>query len=376
MPLRRDGEVVVSSVGLVTSGGVGVSEAWSALREGRGAPAAITLFPEGLLPGAMGFEVPGWKSERISKDRRLAYYTRAAQFALKASLECLEGMSPEGRERLGVIVGTRYSTVNNGLQLLDEPGFMTPIKFLSTLPSSTPTNVSLYLGSHGITTAVSSSWAGTEALSCARDLVATGQAEAVLAGGAEQLSPEGYAGCLLAGALPGAAGEGGLVPGEAAAMLLVETRRSAIASGRAPLAKMAGVGAAFAPVPGVAPAVDAGRRAIEAALADAALTPSDVDAVFLGASGHREPDAISRGVVAAVFGSDRPLLVALKARLGETFGAFGAVAAAAGALSLRDGVVPGGAQPPRCHTILIHDHGCDGGHGALVLRHPAPDAFT
>ena len=376
MPLKRGEDVVISRVGLVTGGGVGCDKAWSALREGRGVPAAISVFPQGLLDGATGFEVPGWSAELISKDRRLAYYTRAAQFALKASLECLEGWAPSDRERVGVIVGTRYSTVNNGLQLLDEPGFMTPIKFLSTLPSSTPTNVSLYLGLHGITTAVSSSWAGAEALSCARDLVAAGHLEAVLAGGAEELSPEAYAGCRLAGALAGASGEGGLIPGEGSAMLLLETARRAAAAGRIPLARLAGSGAAYAPRAGTAPAVEAGRRALEAALADAGVAASHIDAVFLGANGHPEQDEISRGVMAAVFGGDCPLLVAPKAWLGETFGAAGAVAAAAAALSLRDRVLPGGMRPPRCRTILIHDYGCDGGHAGLVLRDPELGAFT
>jgi 3-oxoacyl-(acyl-carrier-protein) synthase len=371
---RRD--VVISRIGLVTGAGVGSAPAWDALRAEKREPSAIRVFPAGLLDGAFGFEVPGWSPDAISKDRRLAYYTRAAQFALKASIECLDGLSAGERDRLGVVVGTRYSTVNNGLQLLEEPGFMTPIKFLSTLPSSTPTNVSLFLGLHGITTSVSSSWAGAEALCCARDLVASGQLAAVLAGGAEELSPEVYAGCQLAGVLAGALGEGGLVPGEAAAMVLLESAAHAAAAGRAAFATLAGTGAAHAPRPGLAAAVDAGRRALLAALTDAGAAPGDVDAVFLGANGQAEQDEISRGAIAAVFGGAPPALVAPKAWLGETFGAAGAVAAAAAALSLRDGVLPGGARPARCRTVLVHDYGCDGGHAGLVLRHPDPKPAT
>lgn len=370
MPLKRRGDVVVSRVGMVTSGGVGIDEAWSAMRDGRGTPSPITFFPPGLLTEPMGFEVPGWKAARFWKDRKLAYYTRAAQFALKASEECLEGVPAQERSGIGVIVGTRYATVNNVRQLLEEPDFMTPIKFLSALPSSTPTNVSLSLGLHGITTAVSSSAAGVEALICARDLVATGQARSLLAGGAEELGPEAYAGCLIARAVAGAAGEGGLVPGEAAAMVLVESRETAAEAERSPLAWIAGSGAAFAPNYGTTAGVDAGARALAAALAEAGIPPTDVDAVFVGANGHAQQDEISRGVIARVFGAQRPVVVALKAWVGETFGAFGALAAGAAALSLRDTIVPGGVQPPRCRTILIHDYGCDGGHAGLILRHP------
>ena len=345
-------------------------EAWSALREGRGAPVPITIFRAGLLDGATGFEVGNWKAERFWRDRKIAYYARASQFALKASEECLEGVSARERHDLGVIVGTRYSTVSNGLQLLDEPDFMTPIKFLGALPSSIPTNVSLSLGLHGITTSVSSSAAGLEALGCARDLIGSGHALALLAGGAEELSAEVYAACRMMGALAGRSGEGGLIPGEAGGMLLLETPEHAAAAGRAPLARIAGTGAAFAPKEGVAPAIDAGRRALEGALAEARLDPADIDVVFLGANGHPMLDQVSRGAVAKVFGRERPVLVAPKAWLGETFGASGAVAAVAAALSLGEGVLPGGLRPPRCQSILIHDYGCEGSHAGLVLRHP------
>ena len=92
--------------------------------------------------------------------------------------------------------------------------------------------------------------------------------------------------------------------------------------------------------------------------------------MFLGANGHPVLDQVSRGAVAKVFGRERPVLVAPKAWLGETFGASGAVAAVAAALSLGEGVLPGGLRPPRCQSILIHDYGCEGSHAGLVLRHP------
>ena len=373
MELTRAQDVVVTRVGLVTSGGVGVDAAWTALREDRAGPAPVQSFPADMFGDVSGFEVAGWKADRFWRDRKVSYYTRAAQFALKASEECLLGLAAEERERLGVVVGTQYSTIHNGHRLLDEPGFMTPIKFLSTLPSSTPTNVSLSLGLRGITTAVSSSAAGLEAVVYARDLIVSGHAPALLAGGAEELSPEVYAGCRLAGVVAGVAESGGLTPGEAGAMLLLEERRHAEAAGRTPLAWIAGVGASHAP--GRAPgqgggdAVAAGRRAMAAALDGAGVSPHEIDCVFAGANGFPPFDEVEHSALTRVFGEQPPPRVTLKARVGETFGAFGAVAVAAAVLSLRDGVAPGG--PPMRHgAVLIHDYGCDGSHAALVLRHP------
>ena len=68
-------------------------------------------------------------------------------------------------------------------------------------------------------------------------------------------------------------------------------------------------------------------------------------------------------------------MVALKAWTGELFGAFGAVAAAAGALALRDGVLPGGRAAAGLDTVLVHDFSCEGNHAALVLTRRAARAW-
>lgn len=370
-------EIVVTRVGAVTGAGVDSSAMWSALCEGRGAPGPVR-FATDLIGEEVGFEVPEWKADRFWRDRKVSYYTRAAQFALKATEECIEPLGKEERSRLGVVIGSQYATVHNCHRNLDEPTFMTPIKFLSALPSSTPTNISLALGLRGITTSLSSSAAGLEAIGYARDLIASCHAPSLLAGGTEELSPEIYAGGRLAGVLPEAPGAPGLVPGEAAAVLLLEKRAHAEAQGREPLACLAGMGTAYAP--GRAPgkgggdAIDAGRRAFEAGLAEARVEPDEIDAVFVAANGHRGLDNVERGVLASVFGQRPPATVALKARLGETFAAFGALAAVAGALSLRHRRLPGARTPERLRVVAVHDFGCEGNHAALILRRP--DAGT
>jgi len=381
-------DVVVTDVGLVTSAGIGREAAWQALREGRSGLKDIALFATAEFTTRRAYEVAPWSPTAYWKSRSVAYFSRSTQFAYKAAEECLESVEPERRAPLGVVLGSQFSTVHNYHKLLEEPDFMTPIKFLGTLPSSIPTNVSIACGLRGISTALSSSVAGLHALAYAADFVRSGYAEALLAGGAEELSRDVYGGCHIARSLAGQDGgeeacrplhaaHNGLVPGEGSAVLLVESAAGAAASNRAALAAIAGWGTAYAPglVPGHRnrEAADAGVRAIEQALADAGVRPADVGAVFTGANGVPDGDDVAAEVIARTVGGGVPV-VALKAWTGEMFGAFGAVAAAAGALALRDGVLPGGRPAPGLDTVLVHDFSCEGNHAAMVLTRPAARA--
>jgi 3-oxoacyl-(acyl-carrier-protein) synthase len=370
-------DVVVTQVGLVTSGGVGRDAAWQALVEGRSGLKEISLFPTTQFATHKAFEVAPWQPATYWRSRRVAYFTRSTQFAYKAAEECLEAVAPEARAALGIVLGSQYSTIHNYHKLLEEPDFMTPVKFLGTLPSSIPTNVSIACGLRGLSTALSSSVAGLHSLAYAADLVRGGYCSAVLAGGAEELSCDVYGGCHLAQVLAGQSGgeeecrpldpaRNGLVPGEGSAVLLVEAAASAAEGGRGALARVAGSGTAYSPGRREDVAVEAGCHAIAAALCEAGLRASDVGAVFSGANGTPDGDDVAARILERTFGGDVPI-VALKAWTGEMFGAFGALAIASGALALRDGVLPGGRRPADLRAVLVHDFSCEGNHAALVL---------
>lgn len=382
-------DAVVTGVGLVTSAGIGREAAWQALLEGRSGLKDIGLFPTDEFSTHRAYEVAPWSPASYWKSRSVAYFSRSTQFAYKAAEECLESVPKEARGALGVVLGSQFSTVHNYLKLLEEPDFMTPIKFLGTLPSSIPTNVSIACGLRGISTALSSSVAGLHALAYAADLVRDGYCEALLAGGTEELSRDLYGGCHLARTLAGQDGgeeacrpldpaHNGLVPGEGSAVLLVESPTGAAAAGRDALAALKGWGTAYAPglVPGHKnrAALEAGTRAIEQALCDAGLTAADIGAVFTGANGVPEGDEVATQVLARTFSGHVPV-VALKAWTGDLFGAFGALAAAAATLALGSGVLPGGRPAPGLQAVLVHDFSCEGNHAALVLTRPAGGVF-
>jgi 3-oxoacyl-(acyl-carrier-protein) synthase len=375
--------VAITRVGLVTSAGVGAAAVWQALLDGRVEPVPVRTFATEEFATRMAYEVRDWKPADFWASRMVAYYTRSAQFALKAAEECLDGIPLGDRDSLGVVLGTQFSPVHNVHKTLDEPEFMTPIKFLSALPSSTPTSVSLTCRLHGVATSVSSSVAGLEAVNYAADLVRLGYYPALLAGGAEELSRDVYGGCHLTGVLAGRNGgpesclpfapeRDGMVLGEGSAVLLVEDARHVATAGRTPLAYLGGTGSTSSPglLPGFddPSALEAGCRAIAGALEGTGLQAADIDAVFSGANGSREGDALALQILESSFAGGVPPIVALKAWTGETFGAFGALACATAALALRDQRLPGGTST-RLRNVLVHDYSCEGNHSAIVIQH-------
>ena len=360
--------VAVTGLGLVNAGGDETAACWRSLGAPASPPAPLGRFP---LPGICeppSREVPGWEPARYWGRRRAAYLTRSAQFALRASEECIGALDDAERRELGVVVGTHLASVHHFGELLAEPDFMTPLKFLATLPSSTPTNVSIACGFTGVSTAVSSPVAGLEAVTYGADLVRDGYHDAVLAGGAEELSPELYAGCARAGLTANGRrrprGPASLVLGEGAAMLLLERADRARAQGRQPLAVVAGWAATHAP-PGTGAAAEAAGRAVGGALADAGVEPAAVDLLVTGGAGpRRHRRRVARAVAAALAGRAVPT-IAPADWWGESLGASGATAVAVAAGALAGRVPLAGVPRPEC--VVVHDAGWDGSHAAIVL---------
>jgi 3-oxoacyl-(acyl-carrier-protein) synthase len=158
-------------------------------------------------------------------------------------------------------------------------------------------------------------------------------------------------------------------------------------AGRAPLAYLAGAGSTHSPglLPGFDDpwAVAAGCRAIADALDGSGLRADEIDAVFTGANGSREGDAVALRILERAFDRGVPPIVALKSWTGETFGAFGALACATAVLTMRDQRLPvgrdqerdqrlrGGPAPARLRNVLVHDYSCEGSHSAMVVQHAA-----
>lgn len=264
---------------------------------------------------------------------------RTGQLAIIAGQRALaaSGWSPARRaeHEVGLVLGTMFGSVHT-ISAFDRrgmeagPKYVKPLDFANSVINAAAGQAAIWLDLRGVNATMSGgSVAGLQALGQGCELVRTGRCDAVLAGGAEELSFEGFhafqqAGLVSSGELPVpfGAGRDGFVPGEGAAFLMLEDADSAAARGVEALAEITGHGTAYDPSQGR----DAGslaaalERAIRLALDDAGTVAIDV--VSSGASGLPVADAAEAGALAALF-EDAVPVTAVKSRLGESFGAAG-----------------------------------------------------
>src|SRR6202044_2159283 len=136
--------------------------------------------------------------------------------------------------------------------------------------------------------------------------------------------------------------------GEGAALLAIEPLAFAQERGKRVLAEVSGYGTSFVPPTHesslVHPSTEAMARALAAAIADAGLTPADVDVVASGVSGLRAFDRAELDAIERVLGKDTPV-ASPKSLLGETLGASGAMAMAM-AVGWLGGTAPESPAPP------------------------------
>ncbi|MCW2712960.1 MAG: 3-oxoacyl-(acyl-carrier-protein) synthase 2 [Frankiales bacterium] len=337
----------------------------------------VAAFEEGLLNGRSGVhlldgpefaDLPARLAATVDLTGRLERVEartldRVQQVALVAAREAwAHAGTPEvDPERLAVVVG---SGIGGALTILSQdavlrekgPRRVSPHLVPMLMPNGPAATVGLEIGARaGVHCPVSACASGAEALAYALDLLRSGRADVVVAGGAEAcVHPLPLAGFAQMRALstrhdePEAAsrpydkGRDGFVLGEGSGILVLETEAHAAARGARVHARLAGAGLASdahhvtAPDPSGAGAA----RSIAAALRDAGLGPEDVGHINAHATSTPLGDLAEARAFATALGSHRPPVTATKSNTGHLLGAAGAVEAIAAVLALRSGVVP------------------------------------
>ena len=356
--------VVVTGAGALSPLADSPAGLHAALCEQRSALKPIELFP---LNGALGKagphsagEIRPFEPKDYLGDRNIRPVDRTARLLLVAAQHALEsaGWTQERRaaHEIGLVLGTTFCSVRTiaefdrrALQL--GPSYASPLDFANSVINAAAGQAAIWHNLRGVNSTVAAGEAsGLLALSYATDLIRSGRADAVLAGGAEELCYESFAGFYCAGRLgavrpiPFDARRDGFALAEGAALLTLEDAESAERRGARILAEIRGHGEAFDITAGDQDsAADAVARAIRLALDDAAVDPQDLDVLSLSANGGVRADrAEARGVASALGaqGSARPV-AAVKAMLGEAMGASGGFQAVSLLGMFQDGAVPG-----------------------------------
>jgi 3-oxoacyl-[acyl-carrier-protein] synthase II len=364
-PKRR---VAVTGLGLVTPVGNDVATAWANILAGVSGARPIDIFDTEAFATKFSASVQGFdpsdcvSPKDVKKMDVFVHYgmAAAAQAVADAGLEGVEGLD---RERVGVSIGSGIGGLpnieNQHKNLLNSgPRKVSPFFVPSTIINMIAGNVSIRFGYKGPNLcAVTACTTGTHNVGDAARLIEYGDADVMVAGGAEMATcPLGLAGFGSARALstrnddpaaasrPWDANRDGFVLGDGAGIMVLEEYEHARARGATIYAMLAGYGMSGDAHHMTLPSAngEGAARCMQAALKNAGLSPNDVDYInahgtSTGAGDRAETDAIK-----TVFGSraDTVSISSTKSMTGHLLGAAGGIEAVFSVLAMRDGVVP------------------------------------
>jgi 3-oxoacyl-[acyl-carrier-protein] synthase II len=358
--------VVVTGLGATTPVGATVAETWDAILAGRSGARTMTFdwVEKYDLPVHFAATIKTPPSEVLSKveTRRL---DPSAQYAMIASREAwADAGSPEVEpERLAVAIGTGIGGVWTLLDQWDNlrekgPRRVFPLAVPMLMANSPAGNVSLELGARaGAHATVSACASGAEAMGFALEMIRSGRADVVVAGGTEAaVHPLPFAGFSAMQALskrndeperasrPYDTGRDGFVLGEGAAVIVLESEEHARARGARIYAELAGVGMSAdshhiaAPEPEGAGA----SRAMVEAVERGDLTAADIVHINAHATSTPVGDVAESNAIRRAFGdaADGMPVSATKSMTGHLLGAAGALEGVLTVLALHHRIAP------------------------------------
>lgn len=397
-------QIVITGAGVVSALGAGLADFQAALYAGR------TALGKGeLVHGYSTAAIPGFSPQTWLGEKGLRPLDRTARLlcvALHLAMENaqLRLVTESGSDAdVGLVCGTMLGSVHSiasfdWVGITEGPQFVSPMEFPNTVICSQGGQAAIRFKLGGVNSTICTGLSsGLCALGYAAEFLRLGRARALFAGGVDELCEETLLGFAKAGAiskrgvaLPFAPARDGLVLGEGAALVVLEPRGNGKRNGGIAIS---GFGSAYD-----AHGTDSDRvrpsgaqAAIEQALTQAGIQPSDVTCIVSGASGSRAGDERESIALRAVFDQRLSTIptCAPKAALGETMGSWGAmgvIVAAAGLLKrcLPPTVAPENtehelcisrqAQPVHGDYALITAFSGAGDNAALVLQRLRSDA--
>ena len=367
--------VVITGMGMVTPLGFGVDHNWKSILDGKSGIGPIEGFdvsdiscriagqvPTGDEDGALNMDDHILPKEQRKLDKFIQFGLVAAQEAVEDSGWVAE--TDEEKERTGVMIGSGIGglqTIVETSNLMNEKGpkRISPFFIPSALINLISGHVSIKYGfkgpNHAVVTACST---GAHAIGDASRLIMFGDADVMVAGGAEaaicRLGVAGFAAARAlssgynddpqAGSRPWDKGRDGFVMGEGAGVLVLEEYEHAKARGAKIYGEVKGYGLSGDAHHITAPAEDGngGYRAMQSALRNAGLDAADID--YINAHGTSTPlgDLIEAGAVRRLLGDaiETVSMSSTKSATGHLLGAAGAIEAIYTTLAIKTGDLP------------------------------------
>ena len=408
-----DKRVVVTGMGMVSPLGIGVKENWDAICQGKSGIGPITRFDISDFPSKIAGEVKGFnpedyvdKKETKKMDIFIHYALASGMMALKDSQLKID---ESNADRVGVLVGAGLgglSTIEKYHTILLEQGpkKISPFFIPMLIVNLAPGQISIYFGARGPNSSVVTACAtGNHSIGEAARIIQRGDADAMIAGGAEStITPLAVGGFSSMRALstrnsdperasrPFEKDREGFVIAEGAGLLLLEELEHARKRGAPIHAEIIGFGCngdayhISAPSPnGIGAA-----RCMEVAMKDAKINYTDVD--YINAHGTSTPlNDLSETMAMKTVFKDRAKKIAVsstKSMTGHLLGAAGGVESIFSILAIKNGIIPPTINyetpDPECdldyvpnvpreakvRTVMSNSFGFGGTNATLIFR--------
>ncbi len=351
--------VVISGVGVLSGIGANRAEFLQALREGRHGFAPIQTADMEGIRFQLGAEVKGYDPLQHFAAKDADMMDRFAQFAVVAAREAVAQSGIEWtqaeREDTAIVTGSCVGGKNS-----EDAGFVElyklgrprvhPMTIPKTMANGGASALSMEFGITGPAYTVSTACASsTHALGQAFWMVRHGQCEVALAGGSEAPFSRGILKAWEAmrvvspvACRPFSKDRSGMILGEGAAMMVLESLEHCVARGGRPLAEVVGFGMSSDAHHITQPSAEGGAKAIRSALKDAGLAAEAVGYVNAHGTGTSANDSTETRALHLALGehAQRVAVSSTKSMHGHALGAAGAIEAAAVVLSVREGWIP------------------------------------
>ncbi len=417
-------------MGWITPLGLDIESVWQRILRGESGVEPTFRFDASTFPTRFSAQVKGYDWRKYVRDPHLhgqvgdhaAYALGAAAQAWQSS--GLEGFAGLDRERMGIYLGggegvpdfEHYVAANLGgwnaqTRRIDAAawaavakGCMNVAREVGQEPNMPVTHLALEFGAMGPThNCLTACAASTQAIGEATEILREGDADVMITGGTHtMIHPLGVTGFNRLTALstrnddcqhaarPFDRHRDGFVMGEGAGMIILETLDHARARGANILAEVVGYGSsadAFR-ITDIPEDGHGARASMQQALADAGLTPADIDYISAHGTGTKENDSTETGAVKSVLGerSRQVPMSSVKSMLGHLIAAAGAVELITCVLAIRDQMlpptmnlsdpdpacdmdyVPNAARQAPCHVCLSNSFGFGGQNDTIIIK--------
>jgi nodulation protein E len=356
--MTKSSRVFVTGMGAVSALGVGIGPLWHAVREGQSGVRGIEMprTVDQLIHKAAHF--PSFDPGEFLAPAMVKTSDRFAQMALVAAAEMLASagwpkeapLGPRTAVLIGSGIGGAATSDFEHYKFYTTRERADPMTVPKVMPNAAASHVSMAYGAKGPSFAVSSACSSaSQAIGLGLMLLRMGAAERAIVGGSE---------CLLTPATfrawetlrvmtptlcrPFSKGRDGMVLGEGAALLMLETETAAAARGARPLAELAGFGTTSDAGDIVRPDAEGAARAMQMALDDAGIAAPAIGYVNAHGTGTVLNDRSETEAMKRVFGAhlDGLAVSSTKPVHGHALGAAGAIELAVTVCALREGIAP------------------------------------